>query len=75
MSQSSSWRSTFTNVPPLTKSVSTAMTVMTALGMALRLRDSMALIGHGNAPATDSPDYPGNSEDILIPLLALVPVS
>ncbi|KAF9135415.1 hypothetical protein BG015_003288 [Linnemannia schmuckeri] len=75
MSQSSSWRSTFTNVPPLTKSVSTAMTVMTALGMALRLRDSMALIGHGDAPATDSPDYPGSSEEILIPLLALVPVS
>ncbi|KAG9064090.1 hypothetical protein KI688_003270 [Linnemannia hyalina] len=72
MSQSSSWRSTFTNVPPLTKSVSTAMTVMTALGMALRFRDSMALIGHGDAPA-DSPDYPGNSEDILVPLLALVP--
>ncbi|KAH7049958.1 eukaryotic integral membrane protein-domain-containing protein [Linnemannia elongata] len=75
MSQSSSWRSTFTNVPPLTKSVSTAMTVMTALGMALRLRDSMALIGHGDAPVTDSPDYSSNSEDILIPLLALVPVS
>ncbi|KAF9082908.1 hypothetical protein BGX23_011964 [Mortierella sp. AD031] len=75
MSQSSSWRSTFTNVPPLTKSVSTAMTVMTALGLALRLRDSMALLGHGDAPENDSSEYAGNSEAILVPLLALVPVS
>ncbi|KAK3822149.1 MAG: eukaryotic integral membrane protein-domain-containing protein [Linnemannia gamsii] len=75
MSQSSTWRSTFTNVPPLTKSVSTAMTVMTALGLALRLRDSMAFIGHGDAPVDDSPGYAGGSEDFLIPLLALVPVS
>ncbi|KAG0362359.1 hypothetical protein BGZ54_008661 [Gamsiella multidivaricata] len=36
---SASWKSTFLNVPPLTKSVSTAVTLMTALGFLLRLRD------------------------------------
>jgi len=52
------------------------MTVMTALSLALRLRDSMALLGHGDAPTDDpTPEYSGSAEDILIPLLALVPVS
>ncbi|KAG0088148.1 hypothetical protein BGZ93_010553 [Podila epicladia] len=35
----SSWKSTFTNVPPLTKSISTGMTIMSSLGFALRFRD------------------------------------
>ncbi|KAG0300821.1 hypothetical protein BGZ98_008842 [Dissophora globulifera] len=72
----SSWKSTFTNVPPLTKSVSTAVTVMTALGLVLRFRD-MALLSHADSDTLIDAD--GNvyqaAEDALIPLLALVPVS
>ncbi|KAF9919447.1 hypothetical protein FBU30_011022 [Linnemannia zychae] len=51
------------------------MTVMTALGMALRLKDSLALIGHGDAPSNDPSDSVGSAEDVLVPLLALVPIS
>ncbi|KAG0312647.1 hypothetical protein BGZ99_009354 [Dissophora globulifera] len=72
----SSWKSTFTNVPPLTKSVSTAVTVMTALGLVLRFRD-MALLNHADNDTLIDAD--GNvyqaAEDALVPLLALVPVS
>ncbi|KAI8599352.1 eukaryotic integral membrane protein-domain-containing protein, partial [Dissophora ornata] len=70
----SSWKSTFTNVPPLTKSVSTAMTVMTALGLALRFRD-MALARHLDDDASDSGPAYTAAEAALIPLLAMVPVS
>ncbi|KAF9109923.1 hypothetical protein BGX27_007001 [Mortierella sp. AM989] len=66
---SASWRSTLTNVPPLTKTVATAMTVLTALGLAFRFRD-LAISDH----ETEGSTYV-NSEAALIPLLALVPVS
>ncbi|KAF9389072.1 hypothetical protein CPB97_012035 [Podila verticillata] len=56
----SSWKSTFTNVPPLTKSISTAMTVMSSLGFALRFRD-----------LTSDAD----AEGTLTQLIAMVPVS
>ncbi|KAF9323295.1 hypothetical protein BG006_001592 [Podila minutissima] len=56
----SSWKSTFTNVPPLTKSISTGMTVMSSLGFALRFRD---LTSESDAEGT------------LTQLLAMVPVS
>ncbi|KAG0043868.1 hypothetical protein BGZ83_010947 [Gryganskiella cystojenkinii] len=65
----SSWRSTFTSVPPLTKSVVTAMTVMTSLGLLLRFRD-MALAG-----SIEEGDISPDSESSLISLLAMVPVS
>ncbi|KAG0321255.1 hypothetical protein BGZ99_004043 [Dissophora globulifera] len=64
-----SWKATFTNVPPLTKSLSTAITVMTALSFTLRLRDF--LISYQKSQDTPYVD----SESALIPLLALVPVS
>ncbi|KAF9963766.1 hypothetical protein BGZ70_007197 [Mortierella alpina] len=72
----SSWRSTFSNVPPLTKSVSTAMTVMTALGFVLRFRDMALASHHTDDSASPDPDasYAG-AEASLIPLLAMVPVS
>ncbi|KAF9360869.1 hypothetical protein BGX26_007286 [Mortierella sp. AD094] len=72
----SSWRSTFTNVPPLTKTISTAMTVMTTLGLLLRFRD-MAMLGHvdQDAPNSGASSSFSNAEATLIPLLALVPVS
>ncbi|KAI8362281.1 eukaryotic integral membrane protein-domain-containing protein [Mortierella sp. GBAus27b] len=66
---SASWKSSFTSVPPLTKFVATAMTVMTALDFALRFRD---LIISGRE-TEDSPYV--NSEAALIPLLAVVPAS
>ncbi|KAF8930380.1 hypothetical protein BGZ58_008276 [Dissophora ornata] len=66
---SASWKATFSNVPPLTKSVSTAMTIMTALGFALRFRD-FAISSYGSEESTYA-----DSEFTLIPLLALVPVS
>ncbi|KAG0033267.1 hypothetical protein BGZ82_006191 [Podila clonocystis] len=56
----SSWKSTFTNVPPLTKSISTGMTIMSSLGFALRFRD---LTSESDAEGT------------LTQLLAMVPVS
>ncbi|KAG0006123.1 hypothetical protein BGZ80_010898 [Entomortierella chlamydospora] len=73
---SSTWRSTFTNVPPLTKTISTAMTVMTTLGLLLRFRD-MAMLNYADqdAPNTDPSSSFTNAEATLIPLLALVPVS
>ncbi|KAF8939842.1 hypothetical protein BGZ58_008574 [Dissophora ornata] len=70
----SSWKSTFTNVPPLTKSVSTAMTVMTALGLALRFRD-MALARHLDDDASDSGPAYTAAEAALIPLLAMFAVN
>ncbi|KAF9169331.1 hypothetical protein BGX20_010460, partial [Mortierella sp. AD010] len=73
---SSTWRSTFTNVPPLTKTISTAMTVMTTLGLLLRFRD-MAMLNYADqdAPNTNPSSSFTNAEATLVPLLALVPVS
>ncbi|KAF9207674.1 hypothetical protein BGZ49_010783 [Haplosporangium sp. Z 27] len=69
----SSWRSTFTNVPPLTKSISTGMTVMTVLGLVLRFRD-MAMLGYSDEDSTNTGGSTfANAEATLIPLLALVP--
>ncbi|KAG0072946.1 hypothetical protein BGZ89_001105, partial [Linnemannia elongata] len=73
------WKATFSNVPPLTKSVSTAMTVMTALGLLVRVRDLLQIHnGDGDGYA----DTDGNvfikaptSEATFLPLVALVPVS
>lgn len=56
----SGWKSTFTNVPPLTKSISTGMTVMSSLGFALRFRD-----------LTSESD----AESSLTQLFAMVPVT
>ncbi|KAF9275557.1 hypothetical protein BGZ68_010709 [Mortierella alpina] len=66
---SASWRSSLSSVPPFTKSLSTAMTVMTTLGLACRLRD-LALSAYN----PDAEDY-SSAEDTLIRLLALVPAS
>ncbi|KAG9327346.1 hypothetical protein KVV02_007122 [Mortierella alpina] len=63
------WRSSLSSVPPFTKSLSTAMTVMTTLGLACRLKD-LALSAYN----PDAEDYT-SSEDSLIRLLALVPDS
>ncbi|KAF8986440.1 hypothetical protein BGZ46_003547 [Entomortierella lignicola] len=69
----SSWKSTFTNVPPLTKSISTGMTVMTVLGLVLRFRD-MAMLGYSDEDSTNTGGSTfANAEATLIPLLALVP--
>ncbi|KAF9274488.1 hypothetical protein BGZ88_002979 [Linnemannia elongata] len=73
------WKATFSNVPPLTKSVSTAMTIMTALGLLVRVRDLLQIHnGDGDGYA----DTDGNvfikaptSEANFLPLVALVPVS
>ncbi|CAO3567343.1 unnamed protein product [Mortierella alpina] len=65
---SARWRSSLSSVPPFTKSLSTAMTVMTTLGLAFRLKD-LALSAY-NPDAEDI-----SSEDSLIRLLALVPAS
>ncbi|KAF9438362.1 hypothetical protein BGZ76_008392 [Entomortierella beljakovae] len=72
----SSWRSTLTNVPPLTKTISTAMIVMTALDFALRFRD-MAVVDYSDAEAPNNGAAPSfvNAEATLIPLVAMVPVS
>ncbi|KAF8945558.1 hypothetical protein BGZ47_002450 [Haplosporangium gracile] len=72
------WKATFSNVPPLTKSVSTAMTIMTALGFLVRVRDLLIQTQTGDGD-TDN----GNSGSVLVPssetsflpLVALVPVS
>ncbi|KAF9171450.1 hypothetical protein BGX20_007581 [Mortierella sp. AD010] len=61
------WRPILSNVPPLTKTVVTAMTVMTALGLAVRFRD-LAISDR----ETDGSTYV-ESETALIPLVALVP--
>ncbi|KAF9962188.1 hypothetical protein BGZ70_008104 [Mortierella alpina] len=61
---SARWRSSLSSVPPFTKSLSTAMTVMTTLGLAFRLKD-LALSAY-NPDAEDT-----SSEDSLIRLLAL----
>ncbi|KAF9576469.1 hypothetical protein EC968_007947 [Mortierella alpina] len=66
---SSSWRSSLSSVPPFTKTLSTAMTVMTTMGLAFRLKD-LALSVYN----PDAEDYT-SSEDSLIRLLALVPAS
>ncbi|KAF9578540.1 hypothetical protein BGW38_005605 [Lunasporangiospora selenospora] len=63
-----SWKSTFSNVPSLTKSVSTAMTLMTFLGLALRFRDFLI-----TRQGTPEDPYTSDSEGALIPLLAVVP--
>ncbi|KAF9987193.1 hypothetical protein BGZ75_000959 [Mortierella antarctica] len=72
----SSWRSTFSNVPPLTKTVSTAMTVMTVLGFVLRFRDMAIASQHTDDTASPDPDPSyASAEASLVPLLAMVPVS
>ncbi|KAG0048856.1 hypothetical protein BGZ83_006254 [Gryganskiella cystojenkinii] len=62
-----SWRSTVTNVPSLTKGVSTAVTAMTTLGLLLRFRD-MAISERGGENAANS-----DAEATLVSLLAMVP--
>ncbi|KAG0051335.1 hypothetical protein BGZ90_006830 [Linnemannia elongata] len=73
------WKATFSNVPPLTKSVSTAMTIMTALGLLVRVRDLLQIHnGDGDGYAdTDSNVLikAPTSEANFLPLVALVPVS
>ncbi|KAF9132033.1 hypothetical protein BGW39_000891 [Mortierella sp. 14UC] len=71
----SSWKATFTNVPPLTKSVSTAMTIMTALGLLVRVRDLLIQVhtGGDNDDGSGASDY--SSETTFVSLVALVPVS
>ncbi|KAF9399929.1 hypothetical protein BGX21_005349 [Mortierella sp. AD011] len=59
------WRPILSNVPPLTKTVVTAMTVMTALGLAVRFRD-LAISDR----ETDGSTYV-ESETALIPLYAI----
>ncbi|KAF9565165.1 hypothetical protein EC968_004224 [Mortierella alpina] len=71
----SSWRSTFSNVPPLTKSVSTAMTVMTALGFVLRFKDMAVANYHGDDGIPEPEPADSGAEAVFIPLLAMVPVS
>ncbi|ORZ14902.1 eukaryotic integral membrane protein-domain-containing protein [Lobosporangium transversale] len=66
------WRGTFSNVPPLTKTLATAMTVMAALDFALRFRD-LAISGH-ITEGTEASTYV-DSEATFIPLVALVPIS
>ncbi|KAF9146848.1 hypothetical protein BGX30_005058 [Mortierella sp. GBA39] len=73
-----SWKATFSNVPPLTKSVSTAMTIMTALGLMVRVRDLLIRTHNGDGDT----DADGNvvnmvpgSEANFLSLVALVPVS
>ncbi|KAF9994641.1 hypothetical protein BGZ79_000566 [Entomortierella chlamydospora] len=63
------WRSILSNVPPLTKTVVTAMTVMTALGLAVRFRD-LAISDR----ETDGSTYV-ESEAALIPLIALYAIN
>ncbi|KAF9900200.1 hypothetical protein EC991_007785 [Linnemannia zychae] len=71
----SSWKATFSNVPPLTKSVSTAMTIMTALGLLVRVRDLLiqAHAGGDSDDGSGASDY--SSETTFVPLVALIPVS
>ncbi|KAF9381393.1 hypothetical protein CPC16_009874 [Podila verticillata] len=73
MSSAPSWKSYFTNVPRLTKALSTAMTAITFFGFALRLRD-MAIV-HRYKDAEEMPDISIDSEATLIHLLAMVPIS
>ena len=67
-SVAASWRSTVTNVPSLTKGVSTAVTAMTTLGLLLRFRD-MAISEHGGENGDNT-----EAEATLVSLLAMVPV-
>ncbi|KAK3835940.1 MAG: eukaryotic integral membrane protein-domain-containing protein [Linnemannia elongata] len=73
-----SWKATFSNVPPLTKSVSTAMTIMTALGLLIRVRDLLIRTQNGDGDTDTNGNIvvlvPG-SEASFLPLVALVPVS
>ncbi|KAG9070059.1 hypothetical protein KI688_009389 [Linnemannia hyalina] len=72
-----SWKATFSNVPPLTKSVSTAMTIMTALGLMVRVRDLLIRTHNGDVGVADGNVVivvPGSDADFLS-LIALVPVS
>jgi hypothetical protein len=91
---SSSWKSTFTSVPPLTKTIVTAMTVMIALDFAIRFRD-LAQFSYSDSESpisnTDTTsdtidtsttsttttviNQVPNTEETLISLLALIPVS
>ncbi|KAG0279818.1 hypothetical protein BGZ96_001806 [Linnemannia gamsii] len=74
-----SWKATFSNVPPLTKSVSTAMTIMTAVGLLVRVRD-LLIQTHTGGDGDGSSDNDGgvlvhSSEANFLALVALVPVS
>ncbi|KAG0369763.1 hypothetical protein BGX24_002294 [Mortierella sp. AD032] len=71
----SSWKATFGNVPPLTKSVSTAMTIMTSLGLLVRVRDLLiqAYTG-GNDDGSDGVSS-GGSDTSFIPLVALYAIN
>lgn len=63
---SASWKTAFSNVPPLTKTFATAMTIMTAVDFALQFRDFISDYESRVFPSIDS-------EAALIPILALVP--
>ncbi|KAF9083366.1 hypothetical protein BGX23_011555 [Mortierella sp. AD031] len=69
-----SWKATFSNVPPLTKSVSTSMTIMTALGLLVRARD-LLILSYTGGDSGDEGVSSSSSEDTIVPLLAMVPVS
>ncbi|KAF9933020.1 hypothetical protein FBU30_006695 [Linnemannia zychae] len=71
-SASPSWKATFSNVPPLTKSVSTAMTIMTLFGLLVRIRDLIIMASNGDDSEGDGSSV---SETDFISLVALVPVS
>ncbi|KAG0038693.1 hypothetical protein BGZ82_011164 [Podila clonocystis] len=73
MSSAPSWKSYFTNVPRLTKTLSTAMTAMSFCGFALRFRD-MA-VSYRYRDEEEMPDISIDTEAGLIHLLAMVPIS
>ncbi|KAG0028531.1 hypothetical protein BGZ81_004647 [Podila clonocystis] len=73
MSSAPSWKSYFTNVPRLTKTLSTAMTAMSFFGFALRYRD-MA-VSYWYRDEEEMPDISIDTEATLIHLLAMVPIS
>ncbi|KAF9419841.1 hypothetical protein BGZ94_009292 [Podila epigama] len=69
----SSWKSSFSNVPKLTKSLSTAVTIMSFFGFALRFRDMAYGFWHRNEE--EQAEGFANSEALLVHLLAMVPIS
>ncbi|KAF9307467.1 hypothetical protein BGZ74_000026 [Mortierella antarctica] len=73
MSSVPSWKSYFTNVPRLTKTLSTAMTAMSFFGFALRFRDMAVSYRYRNEE--EIPDISIDTEATLIHLLAMVPIS